>query len=113
VSLSAVFDTINVPVKIDLTTGDKITPREISYEFALMFEDRSISILAYPLETILAKKYETILHRSALNTRMRDFYDVYILMNFRAHNIDTQVLRKAILQPRMCGKALPYLRILI
>jgi hypothetical protein len=96
ISVSAVFDTINVPLKIDLTTGDKITPREISYKFALMFEDREIDILAYNLETILAEKYETILRRSVLNTRMRDFYDVYTLMNFQAQNIDGRILKKAV-----------------
>jgi predicted nucleotidyltransferase component of viral defense system len=96
VALSAAFDTINVPLKIDLTTGDTITPREVSYKFALMFEDREINILAYNLETILAEKYETILRRSLLNTRMRDFYDVYLLMNFQVQNIDKHVLKKAV-----------------
>jgi predicted nucleotidyltransferase component of viral defense system len=94
-SVSAVFDTINVPLKIDLTTGDEITPKEVSYKFTLMFEDRKISILAYNLETILAEKYETILRRSLLNTRMRDFYDVYLLMNFQVQNIDENVLKRA------------------
>jgi predicted nucleotidyltransferase component of viral defense system len=95
-SISAVFDTINVALKIDLTTGDKITPKEISYQFSLMFEDRSIGIMAYNLETVLAEKYETIIRRSTMNTRMRDFYDVYILMNFQAKNIDDDLLAKAI-----------------
>ena len=95
-SITAVFDTIRTALKIDLTTGDKITPKEISYQFALMFEDRSINVLAYNLETVLAEKYETILRRSVMNTRMRDFYDVYILMNFQSKNIDGSVLKKAV-----------------
>jgi hypothetical protein len=95
-SITAVFDTVRTALKIDLTTGDRITPREISYRFALMFEDRSIDIMAYNTETVLAEKYETILRRSAMNTRMRDYYDVYILMNFRARNIDGDILRKAV-----------------
>jgi predicted nucleotidyltransferase component of viral defense system len=95
-SMYSIFDTIRVPLKIDLTTGDKITPKEISYRFALMFEDRSIDINAYNLETVLAEKYETILRRSVMNTRMRDFYDIYILMNFQSRNIDGNLLKNAI-----------------
>lgn len=95
-SVTAVFDTIRVALKIDLTTGDKITPREIAFRFALMFEDRCIDIMAYNPETVLAEKYETILRRSAMNTRMRDFYDVYTLMNFQVRNIDKKVFQEAI-----------------
>jgi predicted nucleotidyltransferase component of viral defense system len=95
-SISATFDTINVMLKIDLTTGDKITPKEISYRFKLMFENRCINILAYNLETVLSEKYETILRRSVMNTRMRDFYDVYILMNFQVQNINDKFLINAI-----------------
>lgn len=95
-SITAIFDTIKTALKIDLTTGDKITPKEISYQFALMFEDRTINVLAYNLETVIAEKYETILRRSIMNTRMRDFYDVYILMNFQSKNINTSLLKKAI-----------------
>ena len=96
VSLDAVFDTLHVALKIDLTTGDKITPKEIQYRFSLMFEDRKIDILAYNLESVLAEKYETILRRSVLNTRMRDFYDIYILMNFQSQNIDAGILTQAV-----------------
>jgi len=95
-SISAIFDTIKTALKIDLTAGDKITPKEISYRFALMFEDRSIDVLAYNLETVLAEKYETILRRSTMNTRMRDFYDIYILMNFQLQNINGSLLKKAV-----------------
>lgn len=68
-----------VPLKIDLTTGDKLTPSEINYSYRLLFEDKKIEILSYNLETLLAEKLETIVSRSTTNTRMRDFYDVYIL----------------------------------
>ena len=95
-AIDAIYETIKTPLKIDLTTGDKITPREITYKFKLMFEDRSINVLAYNLETVLAEKYETILRRSVMNTRMRDFYDIYILMNFQLQNIDGSLLKKAI-----------------
>ena len=81
ISLEAIFDKIVVPIKVDLSTGDVITPKEIDFNFNLMFEDRKIDIPAYNLETILAEKYETIISRGILNTRARDFYDVYILTN--------------------------------
>ena len=96
VSINAIFDTLKVTLKIDLTTGDKITPKEIKYKFNLLFEDRTIDIRAYNPETVLAEKYETILRRSVLNTRIRDFYDVYILTNFPSQNIDKTLLLQAI-----------------
>ena len=67
------------PLKIDISTGDVITPEEMQYSFKLMLEDRSIDILVYNLETVLAEKLETIIRRTTTNTRMRDFYDLYIL----------------------------------
>ncbi len=75
-------------MKVDITTGDKITPQAVEYSFRLLFENRSISILAYNLETILAEKLETILSRSTANTRMRDYYDVYILTTLRSQDIN-------------------------
>jgi hypothetical protein len=95
-SINAIYDTLKVALKIDLTAGDIITPKEIKYKFNLLFEDRTINILAYNLETVLAEKYETIMRRSILNTRIRDFYDVYILMNFQWKNIDKALLLQAI-----------------
>lgn len=95
VMLETTLETMRTPLKIDFSTGDVITPREISYSFKLLFEDRSISILAYNLETVLAEKLETLLSRGIANTRMRDFYDIYTLESTQAHNIDTPVLRAA------------------
>lgn len=96
VALSANFPPMAVPLKLDITTGDKITPREIVYEFKLLLEDRSIWVLAYNLETILAEKLETIISRSDQNTRPRDFYDVYVLQKLQNHNIEIELLREAI-----------------
>ena len=84
-----------VPLKIDITTGDKITPREMVYSFNLMFEERSINVLAYTVETILAEKLETIISRGDQNTRPRDFYDVYILNTLQKQNIDNKILKDA------------------
>ena len=96
VSLISSIGTMKIPLKIDITTGDKIIPSEISYEYPLMFENRSIKIKAYNLETILSEKIETIISRGNQNTRMRDFYDIYILLKLKNENIDYNTLRLAI-----------------
>ena len=95
VSLEAILDIMNIPLKIDISTGDAITPKEINYEMKLMFEDRKINILAYNLETLLAEKIETIITRGIANTRLRDFYDVYILQN-DVYSINKEHFRHAI-----------------
>jgi len=96
VSLTANYPPLSVPLTVDVTTGDKITPREIEYSISLMFDDRSISILAYNLETILAEKLETVLSRNIANTRPRDFYDIHILYSLRSDDCDMTVLRQAL-----------------
>lgn len=83
VSLEATIDKMRTPLKLDFSTGDKITPSEVEYQYPLMFENRSISIMTYSLETILAEKFETIISRGVLNSRMRDFYDIYALLEIR------------------------------
>jgi hypothetical protein len=89
VSIEANFDKTRQTLKIDITTGDSITPREIEYKYKLMFEDREISVMAYNLETVLAEKYETIITRGTANSRMRDFYDIYILTATQHYDPDT------------------------
>ncbi len=96
VSLSANFSPMSVPLKLDITTGDKITPREIEYEYRLLMEDRTIRVLAYNLATILAEKLETIISRGDQNTRSRDYYDIYILSKLRQEHIDLQTLKYAL-----------------
>jgi len=95
VSLETKLETMRTPLKIDFSTGDVITPREIEYSFKLLFEERSISVLAYNLETVLAEKIETLLSRGTANTRMRDFYDIYALETTQMENISRPVLREA------------------
>ena len=96
VALSADYEKMAVPLKLDITTGDKITPREIEYSYKLMLEDRSIRVLAYNLSTILAEKLETVISRGDQNTRPRDYYDIYILDKLQAENIDTDTLNAAL-----------------
>ena len=95
VSLTGNYPPMAVPLKIDITTGGKITPREMVYSFNLMFEQRCIDVLAYTVETILAEKLETIISRGDQNTRPRDFYDVYILNALQKQNIDNEILKDA------------------
>lgn len=76
IHMDAKLENLIVPIKIDISTGDVITPREIRYEYPLLLEDKSIQLWSYNLETILAEKIQTILSRGLLNTRMRDFYDL-------------------------------------
>ena len=95
IMLDTAIETLHTPLKIDFSTGDVITPREVSYSFRLLFEERTISILAYNLETVLAEKLETLLARGTANTRMRDYYDIYVLTNTQEHNIDNATLKEA------------------
>jgi predicted nucleotidyltransferase component of viral defense system len=95
-----------------LRPGDKITPRAIEYIFRLLFEDRTIKIMVYNLETVLAEKLETIVTRGIANTRPRDFYDIYILYQLRGHECDRSVLKSALTKPRPDAKALPLCQII-
>ena len=91
-SMEAVLDGAVIPLKIDISTGDVITPREMAYSYKLMFEDRTIPIMTYPIETVLAEKLETVISRSITNTRMRDFYDIHILLKSQKINADILAL---------------------
>jgi predicted nucleotidyltransferase component of viral defense system len=96
VALIAKYDSINTQLKIDITTGDIITPKAIRYAFHSNFENKMIEIWAYNIETILAEKVETILRRSVLNTRPRDFYDVYILIKTQRQAINKKTFITAL-----------------
>ena len=96
ISLSADYPPMSVPLKLDLTVGDKITPKEITYHFKTLFDNREISVLAYNLETLLAEKLETVVSRGEQNTRSRDYYDIYILSKLYDQNLDKDRLRAAL-----------------
>ena len=96
VSMETEFDGVITPLKIDISTGDVITPREMRYSFKLMLEDRTIEIRAYNLETVLAEKTETVISRNVTNTRMRDFYDIYILQKLHMEQLKKEVLWNAL-----------------
>lgn len=96
VGMTAFMDGVRVPLKVDISTGDVITPRAVEYSYKLMFEDRSIRLLAYNLETVLAEKLETIIVRATANSRMRDFYDIHILTSLHRSEIDAATLVDAL-----------------
>ena len=96
VSVTANYAPMAVPLKLDITTGDVITPKEISFAYPMMLEDRTISVLAYNLETILAEKLETVISRSDQNTRPRDYYDIFILYRLWKNNVNMHNLQCAL-----------------
>lgn len=94
--LNATFDTLREVVFIDITTGDKITPREITYSMPSLFPNETIEVWTYNLETVLAEKLETIISRGVASTRPRDRYDLFTLYHIRKDEIDFDVLREAL-----------------
>lgn len=94
--LNATFDTLREVVFIDITTGDKITPREITYSMPSLFTNESIEVWTYNLETVLAEKLETIISRGVASTRPRDRYDLFTLYHIRKDEINFDVLREAL-----------------
>lgn len=100
-NLEATLETMRTPLKVDISTGDVITPREVSYTFKLMFEERTISILAYNLEIVLAERMETVIARGVANTRMRDYYDLYVLQSEYTHTIDMEQFMQLHSEERM------------
>ena len=97
--LEATLDKMRQAIKIDISTGDVITPHDVPYSYKLMFEDRTLSLRSYNLETLLGEKLETIMARETANTRMRDFYDIHVLM--QQTPIDHKVLHDAFMATSM------------
>lgn len=96
VHLTANYEKMSSPVTVDVTTGDKITPSAIEYNYPLLFEDRSILLMACPLATVLAEKLETVISRSVANTRPRDYYDIFTLWQTRKGMVDSNTLHEAL-----------------
>lgn len=92
--LEATLERMRQVIKIDISTDDVITPSAVEYEYKLMFEDRTIWLLTYNVETLLAEKIQTIFARGIANTRLRDFYDVYEIMKICATEVDKELLSK-------------------
>ena len=96
VHLLANYAPMSVPVTVDVTAGDRITPDAVEYEYRLLFDDGSIMLMAYTLETILAEKLETVVSRGVNSTRPRDYYDIHVLWRLRGSDCDVATLRDAL-----------------
>ena len=94
--LVATYETLKEVVYIDITTGDSLTPREISYRFLSLFNDEELSIQAYNIETVLAEKIETVISRAEASTRPRDRYDIFNLYQLRKNELNMEILEKSI-----------------
>lgn len=94
--ITGIINSIKVNLEIDISTGDKVTPKELKFKYPLLFEDRSILINSYNIETILAEKIETVLRRGKYNSRMKDYYDIYFFLTKLKNEIDINILKDAI-----------------
>lgn len=82
-NIIATFDNLKVNLSIDIATGDTITPKEIEYNYKMLFEDRELLIMTYNIESIIAEKFQTVVSRGILNSRMKDYYDLYYLITYK------------------------------
>ena len=89
-------DNLKINLEIDISTGDRVTPRELKFNYPLLFEDKTILINAYNIETIISEKVETILRRGKFNSRMKDFYDVYYFLTKLKSEVNITILKKAV-----------------
>ena len=109
VNLKAEFDGLKTNLMIDITTGDVITYKEIEFKYNTIFGNETINIMTYNYETIIAEKFESIISRNIDNTRMKDYYDLYMFVNFIFDDINKEVLRKAIINTSKVRETLDYI----
>lgn len=95
-NITAKFDNISVDLSIDMATGDVIIPSEIEYDYKMMFEDRNLKIMTYNIESIIAEKFQTVIDRGILNSRMKDYYDLYYLITYK--EFSKEYLKEAIIK---------------
>ena len=96
IALKANYEKMRVPLTIDVTTGDVITPAAVVSGIPTMFDEGILKVYSYNLETILAEKIETIISRTEANTRPRDFYDIYLLTRLRLDECTASILKLAL-----------------
>jgi predicted nucleotidyltransferase component of viral defense system len=81
VTMRALIGKIRIPVQIDVGFGDAVTPDALECRFpALLQESESPVVLAYPRESSIAEKLEAIVSLGMANSRMKDYYDIYVLL---------------------------------
>lgn len=109
VNLKAEFDGLKTNLMIDITTGDVITYKEVEFKYNTLFDNEVINIMTYNYETIISEKFETIISRNIDNTRMKDYYDLYMFVNLKWDDINRDTLRKAIINTAKNRKTLDYI----
>ena len=109
VNLKAEFDGLKTNLMIDITTGDIITYKEVEFKYTTLFDNEVINIMSYNYETILAEKYESIISRNIDNTRMKDYYDLYMFVNLKWKDINKDTLRRAIINTAKNRNTLDYI----
>ena len=109
INLKAEFDGLRTNLMIDITTGDVITYKEVQFEYKTLFDNEIVNIMTYNYETIIAEKFEAIISRNIDNTRMKDYYDLYMIVNLKWDDIDKTILRKAIFNTSKKRETLNYI----
>ena len=109
VNLKTEFDGLKTNLMIDITTGDVITYNEVDFKYNTLFENETINIMTYNYETIIAEKFESIISRNIDNTRMKDYYDLYMFVNLKWNDINKDTLRKAIINTSKARETLDYI----
>ena len=109
VNLKAEFDGLKTNLMIDITTGDVITYKEVEFKYSTLFDNETINIMTYNYETIIAEKFESIISRNIDNTRMKDYYDLYMFVNLKWNDINKDTLRKAIINTSKARDTLDYI----
>lgn len=109
IDLKAEFDGLRTNLMIDITTGDVITYKEVQFEYKTLFDNEIVNIMTYNYETIIAEKFEAIISRNIDNTRMKDYYDLYMFVNLKWDDIDKTILRKAIFNTSKKRETLNYI----
>ena len=109
VNLKAEFDGLKTNLMIDITTGDVITYEEIEFKYSTLFDNEIINIMTYNYETIIAEKFESIISRNIDNTRMKDYYDLYMFVHLKWDDINKDTLRKAIFNTSKARETIDYI----
>ena len=95
--INAYLNKLRANLQIDVATGDIITPRAIEYKYKCLFDDKYLDLITYNLETVLAEKFNSVISIGVLNSRMKDYYDIYYLLTSKSNEIDKKILKQAII----------------
>ncbi len=109
VNLKAEFDGLKTNLMIDITTGDVITYKEVEFKYNTLFDNETINIMTYNYETIIAEKFESIISRNIDNTRMKDYYDLYMFVNLKGSGTNKETLKNAIINTSKARETLDYI----